>query len=58
MSAPIRQRRELAAVPKTAKPTRLVDGMPWTEKNNAESHGDINNFLQRQIARGLKVRQS
>ena len=58
MSTPIRQRRELAAVPTKQKPTRLVDGMAWDKTNNAESHGDINNFLQRQIARGLKPREA
>ena len=58
MTTPIRQRRDLSAVPKVETPKRLVDGMPWTDKNNAESHGDINNFLQRQIARGLKPREA
>ena len=57
MTQTLRQRRELRAVSAIGKPepTRLVDGMPYGPQhhNDAESHGDVNNFLARQIARGL-----
>ena len=57
MSQTIRQRRELRAVSQIGKPpTTLLTGMPWTERNNAASHATSEHFLQRQIARGLKVK--
>ena len=56
MSQTIRQRRELRAV-HGKPPTTLLSGMPWTKRNNASSHATVANFLQRQIARGLKIKE-
>ena len=54
----LRQRRELHEVTQIGKPpSRLVDGMPWTDKNNAASHSNLDNFTARQIARGLVPRE-
>ena len=52
----VRIKRELREVCSIGKPKRLVEGMPWTASNNAASHQDVNNFLRRQIERGLKVK--
>jgi hypothetical protein len=59
VSQSLRQRRELHAVAQIGKapPARLVDGMPWTDKNNAASHNTSDQFLARQIARGLQPRE-
>ena len=55
----LRQRRELHEVATIApkQPTRLVDGMVWDQFNNAASHATSENFLQRQIKRGLVPRE-
>ena len=60
MSQTLKQRVVLREVCRIgAEPKRLVDGMPYGPKhhNDAESHGDVNNFLARQIARGLKPKE-
>lgn len=52
MSQSLRIKRELREVVQIGKPApqRLVDGAVW---HSAASHSDVNNFLARQIARGL-----
>ena len=56
MSQSLRIKRELREVVQIGKPVqpRLVDGAIW---HSAASHSDVNNFLARQIARGLKPRE-
>ena len=56
MSQPMRVRRQLQEVCAIDKPVqpRLVDGMPW---HSAASHSDVNNFRQRQIARGMQIKE-
>jgi len=52
VSQTITQRKwlhEVCAIGKPLQP-RLVDGMKW---HSAATHGDVSNFRQRQIERGL-----
>ena len=53
------ERLELKFVSQIGKPepATLITGMPWTDKNNASSHSNIENFRDRQIARGMKPRE-